>query len=67
MKTTVVDVGGGMRGVYASGCADRCLKENIQFDLCIGVSAGSANLASYLSGQDGAQPFFYHAHFGRNT
>lgn len=31
MKTAVVDVGGGMRGVYASGVLDRCLKENIQF------------------------------------
>ena len=29
MKTAVVDVGGGMRGVYASGVLDRCLKENI--------------------------------------
>ena len=60
MKTAVVDVGGGMRGVYASGVLDRCLKENIQFDLCIGVSAGSANLASYLSGQMGRNLFFYH-------
>ena len=25
MKTAVVDVGGGMRGVYASGVLDRCL------------------------------------------
>ena len=61
MKTAVVDVGGGMRGVYASGVLDRCLKENIQFDLCIGVSAGSANLASYLSGQ------MYYANYERGT
>ena len=60
MKTAVVDVGGGMRGVYASGVLDRCLKEDVQFDLCIGVSAGSANLASYLSGQMGRNLFFYH-------
>ncbi len=29
MKTAVVDVGGGMRGVYASGVLDRCLKEDV--------------------------------------
>lgn len=60
MKTAVVDVGGGMRGVYATGVLDRCLKEDVRFDLCIGVSAGSANLASYLSGQMGRNLFFYH-------
>lgn len=33
MKTGVVDVGGGMRDVYAAGIFDYCLDENIQFDL----------------------------------
>ena len=36
MKTAVVDVGGGLRGVYATGVLDRCLEEGIRFD------AGSA-------------------------
>ncbi len=59
MKTAVIDVGGGMRGIYASGVFDRCLEEGIAFDLCIGVSAGSANIASYLAGQKGRNYVFY--------
>ncbi len=51
MKIGIVDVGGGLRGVYASGIFDYCLDEQIRFDLCIGVSAGSANVASYIAGQ----------------
>lgn len=46
MKTSVVDVGGGFRGIYACGALYYCLDEGIRFDLGIGVSAGSANLAS---------------------
>ncbi len=42
----IVDVGGGLRGIYAAGVLDRCMEHGIQFDLGIGVSAGSANLAS---------------------
>lgn len=49
MKTAVVDVGGGMRGIYAAGVLDYCLDQGITFDLGIGVSAGSANISS-LSG-----------------
>ena len=44
MKLGVVDVGGGMRGVFASGVLDYCLEAGIKFDCCVGVSAGSANL-----------------------
>lgn len=51
MKVGVVDVGGGLRGVYAAGVFDHCLDAGITFDLCIGVSAGSANAASYIAGQ----------------
>jgi len=53
MKLGVIDVGGGYRDIYGAGVLDVCMKENIVFDTCIGVSAGSANLASYLSGQAG--------------
>ena len=49
MKTAVVDVGGGLRGVYAAGVLDRCLEDGIYFDAGIGVSAGSANIASYIA------------------
>ena len=44
MKTAVVDIGGGLRGIYASGVLDRCLEEKIYFDAGVGVSAGSANI-----------------------
>ncbi len=53
MKIGVVDAGGGFRGIYGSGVLDFCLEQGIHFDYCIGVSAGSANLASYLAGQKG--------------
>ena len=59
MKTGIVDVGGGLRGVYAAGIFDYCLDENIQFDLCIGVSAGSANVSSYIAGQKKRNYMFY--------
>lgn len=59
MKTGIVDVGGGMRGIYAAGIFDWCLKQRVQFDLCIGVSAGSANVASYTAGQEGRNYRFY--------
>ena len=32
---------------------------SLRFDLCIGVSAGSANIASYLAGQRGRNHTFY--------
>lgn len=51
MKLGVVDVGGGLRDIYGLGIFDYCMDQGICFDVCIGVSAGSANVASYLSGQ----------------
>ncbi|MGM9603103.1 MAG: patatin family protein [Faecousia sp.] len=59
MKTGIVDVGGGLRGIYAAGVLDYCMDQNIRFDLSIGVSAGSANLASYAAGQRGRNYQFY--------
>lgn len=56
----VIDVGGGLRGIYGAGVFDRCLDDNIQFGCCIGVSAGSANLASFLAKQKGRNYLFYH-------
>ena len=38
MKYGVIDVGGGLRGIYGAGVLDRCLEEDLRFDLCIGVS-----------------------------
>ena len=59
MKIGVIDVGGGFRGIYACGVLDYCLDENIWFDLGIGVSAGSANIASFIAGQRGRNYLFY--------
>lgn len=59
MKTGVIDVGGGLRGIYAAGVLDYCIEKDIRFDLGIGVSAGSANLASYAAGQKGRNYQFY--------
>ena len=59
MKLGVVDVGGGLRGIYAAGVLDYCMDQGIRFDLGVGVSAGSANLASYAAGQRGRNYRFY--------
>jgi len=59
VKTGIVDVGGGLRGIYAVGVLDYCMEQGIHFDLSIGVSAGSANLASYAAGQRGRNYQFY--------
>ena len=59
MKYGIIDVGGGLRGIYGAGVLDRCLEEDIHFDCCIGVSAGSANMTSYVAGQKGRNKPFY--------
>lgn len=58
-KTCVIDAGGGFRGIYAAAVLDRCLDEGISFDLGIGISAGSANIASFLARQTGRNYRFY--------
>lgn len=58
--TGIIDVGGGLRGIYGAGVFDRCLDDNIYFDCCIGVSAGSANTASFIAKQKGRNYTFYH-------
>ena len=58
-KLGIVDVGGGYRGVYASGVLDYCMDHGLCFDLGIGVSAGSANLISYAARQRGRNHQFY--------
>lgn len=60
MKTGIIDVGGGMRGIYAAGVFDYCLDHSIRFDYGIGISAGSANLASFMAGQRGRNFTFFH-------
>ena len=58
-KIGIIDVGGGCRGVYAAGVFDYFLDNNITFDLGIGVSAGSANIASFTAKQDRRNYKFY--------
>ncbi len=58
-KTGVIDVGGGFRAIFGAGVEDRLLEEGINFDRCYGVSAGSANLTSYMAGQLGRNHTFY--------
>ncbi len=59
MKVGVIDVGGGFRGIYATGVLDYCQDNGIEFDLALGISAGSANLASFLARQRGRNYTFY--------
>ena len=54
-----IDVGGGLRDIYGAGVFDYLLDEKIYFDLCIGISAGSANCASYVARQRGRNRIFY--------
>lgn len=51
MKLGLIDMGGGMRGTFATGILEYCLENNINFDCCIGLSAGSLNLINFLAKQ----------------
>lgn len=55
----IIDVGGGTRGIFGAGVFDRCMDMGIHFDFAAGVSAGSANCASYLAGQRGRNYVYY--------
>lgn len=57
--TGIIDVGGGMRGIFGAGVCDCLLDNHIDFPYCLGVSAGSANLISYIAGQRGRNYHFY--------
>lgn len=54
-----IDVGGGMRDVYGAGVLDYCLDNGLDFSYYIGVSAGSANIATFLARQRGRTLRFY--------
>lgn len=54
--------GGGMKCAYSAGVLDAFLDDKITFDYAIGVSAGSANAASYLAGQRDRAKRFYTEH-----
>ncbi|MBM6699178.1 patatin family protein [Bifidobacterium pullorum subsp. saeculare] len=58
-RTALVDVGGGFRAIFGCGVMDHLLDHGIDFDHCYGVSAGAANLTSYLARQNGRNHTFY--------
>ncbi len=50
----LIDVGGGMRGAFTAGIYDYLMDQKVQpFDYLLGVSAGSANIITFLAGQRG--------------
>lgn len=61
----VIDVGGGLRGSYGAGVLDYCMDQNVVFDYGIGVSAGSANISSYMAHQRGRNYTFYTEYMSR--
>lgn len=65
MKIGVVDVGGGLRGSFGAGVLDYCMEQGIHFDFGIGVSAGAANISSYMANQKGRNFVFYTEYFQR--
>lgn len=65
-KTALVDVGGGLRDVYGCGILDYCMDHDIEFDHCIGVSAGCANIGAFLARQPRRDMIFYLDYAFRN-
>lgn len=45
--------GGALRGVYTSGVLDALMKNNVNIQTVVGVSAGALNGMNYISGQIG--------------
>ncbi len=53
MKTALILEGGAMRAIYSAGVIDTLMENNIETDLCIGVSAGIMFGINYKSKQPG--------------
>lgn len=53
MKTGLVLEGGGMRGLFTAGVLDVFMKNKVEFDGLVGVSAGAAFGCNYKSNQAG--------------
>jgi predicted patatin/cPLA2 family phospholipase len=54
LKQALVVEGGGMRGIFSTGVLDGFSDQGYRpFNVCLGVSAGSTNLAAWLSHQRG--------------
>lgn len=62
-RQALIVEGGGMRGAFTAGVLDAFLEKQFNpFDLYVGVSSGSTNLANYLAGQHGRTLQFYIDH-----
>ncbi|WP_201535134.1 patatin family protein [Psychrobacter immobilis] len=62
-RQALVVEGGGMRGAFTSGVLDTFLEQQFNpFDLCVGVSSGSTNIANYLAAQQGRTLHIYLDH-----
>ncbi|OTG63175.1 patatin-like phospholipase family protein [Acinetobacter silvestris] len=62
-RNALVVEGGGMRGAFTCGVLDAFLQQNFNpFDLYVGVSSGSTNIANYLAGQVGRNIELYLDH-----
>ncbi|MDE4454836.1 patatin-like phospholipase family protein [Psychrobacter sp. DAB_AL62B] len=62
-RQALVVEGGGMRGAFTSGVLDTFLQQQFNpFDLCVGVSSGSTNVANYLAAQQGRTLHIYLDH-----
>ena len=59
LKTAMIDVGGGFRAIFGCGVMDRMLEDGIDVDMCYGVSAGAANMTSFIARQHGRNHTFY--------
>ncbi len=61
----IIDIGGGLRGIFGAGVFDHLLDENIHFPNVYGVSAGAANAVTYIGGQKGRTLRFYRDYASR--
>lgn len=64
-KSCLILEGGAMRGMYTAGVLDILMKNNIQFDAIIGVSAGALFGINYKSHQPG-RVYRYNLKYIRN-
>ena len=63
--TGIIDVGGGLRDIYGAGVFDRLLCDGVDFDRLYGISAGSANIASFTARQFGRNYKFFNIYSNR--
>ena len=64
--TGLVLEGGGTRGFFSAGVFDAFLEQGIMFPYIVGVSAGTANAMSYVSGQKGRNRQIVEKYVGRH-